>query len=70
MSLNVSFSAKSRRRVYKISFGLPVEPDVVANLAFEWCLGAAFLIERSTSGPYDSSGVSGRMPYFASVAFD
>jgi len=59
MSLKVNFSAKSRRGVYRISFGLPVEPDVVANLAFAPCSIAALLIEHSASGPYDISGVSG-----------
>jgi hypothetical protein len=57
MSLKMSFTANSRCGVYRISFGLPVEPDVVANLAFEPCF--TFVIDRSTSGPYDLSGVLG-----------
>src|ERR1051325_7810116 len=61
MSLNASFNASSRRRVYRISFGLPVEPDVVAKRAY---LCAALRIECSTSGPYEIPRVVELMPYF------
>jgi len=33
MSLNVSLSVSKRRFVYRICFGLPVEPEVSANCA-------------------------------------